>query len=83
MKLGKILCSCCVVDATLTNKTINPPIKIIIKIKHINPENTLLYLVQTIRITLNGTKISLLKTEEDCLLIRRTPIKIIISIKTF
>jgi hypothetical protein len=31
VNLGKIPCSCCTVEDTLTNKTIKPPIKIIIK----------------------------------------------------
>jgi hypothetical protein len=52
-----------------------------IKIKHISPEKIMLKLIQKIILILKGTKIKLLKIDEDCPTTSKTPIKIIVSIK--
>lgn len=79
--LGATHCSWDTAEATLTNKTINPPINTITKTKVINPETIRLIFSIVMSSTLDGTKINLLTREEDWLEIIITLIKIIISLK--
>jgi len=65
INLKEITCSCIILEVTLTNNTISPPIKIMIKINVINPEKSKLTWTPIITATLQGITINLLIKEDD------------------